>query len=464
MACENCADAARKGLAFCPSCGNALADFKQEEVKVTRETHENSPSMLKKSSKKTKLWLFAILTLVVLGGSYYGLSSQVFTAEATTNQIREAIRSSDAKQFATHVEFNGKLIDEAMADRFLDALKETPEQKDQLMDYLLLAGTSIQTENRSAVPGQVVVSGPRYGVFKNYRLRLEGVRTEIVSNFEGTKVTLVNPVGTETSKVSTEGIMMDGVYPGLTDAKIDYNGEYGKESNDVTINPLLLDASDRKFEIELKGNSVELDQTYPDAVLVVDGKSTSKTISDLESYGPIPKAGVMLTLEKQFPWGEETSDEILVKPTTKKAAFTFHPSEAALDQIEGLVKQHAAEWVEAAKFQDTSKFSLIDDASYLAKQQKNYDDWYRKDMGWDGEYMSASIDRSSAKFVEYGDTTGIELLATTYIRGELYMYGSEYPGKTTSKSTFRYLFAFGSPSSSDSYGEGFRIQQATNIK
>lgn len=78
--------------------------------------------------------------------------------------------------------------------------------------------------------------------------------------------------------------------------------------------------------------------------------------------------------------------------------------------------------------------------------------------------MNASIDRSSAKFVEYGDTIGIEVMATTYIRGELYTYGSEYPGKTTSKSLFRYLFTYGSTPDSDSYEESFRIQQATNIK
>ncbi len=461
MACVNCSDAAKRGLKFCPSCGDALEQHVEhaEPVEKERDVRSIRP---KKMSKSVKAVLLTVGLLVVAGGAYYGLATQWFTVEATTNKVRDAIRSGDATLLAEHTEFNGKPVDQKMAQRFLDALKETPEQKKSFMDYLLMAGVSIQAENESDVPGQIVASGRQLGIFKDYRLRLDSVKTEVISNFKGTKVTLVNPVGTESSKASAEGIMMDGVYPGLTDAKIAYDGEYGKESSDVTINPLTLDAADRKYEITLKGNAVELDQTYPDAFLIVDGKSTSERVSDLKNYGPIPKNGIKLSIENSFPWGEETSGEVVVKPDTKKAMFTFEPSENVLNQLQEAVEQHASDWVDATTYQDTSYFSLVDDASYLAKQQKNYDDWSRKDLEWDGEFMNASIDRPSAKFVEYGDSVGIEVMATTYIRGEMYTPDSESPGKTTSKSLFRYLFTY--ESSEDSYEESFRIQQATSIK
>jgi len=461
MACVNCSDAAKRGLKFCPSCGDAL-EHHVEHAKPLEKERDVRPVRSKKMSKSAKAVLLTVGLLGVAGGAYYGLATQWFTVEATTNKVRDAIRSGDATLLAEHTEFNGKPVDQKMAQRFLDALKETPEQKKSFMDYLLMAGVSIQAENESDVPGQIVASGRQLGIFKDYRLRLDSVKTEVISNFKGTKVTLVNPVGTESSKASAEGIMMDGVYPGLTDAKIAYDGEYGKESSDVTINPLTLDAADRKYEITLKGNAVELDQTYPDAFLIVDGKSTSERVSDLKNYGPIPKNGIKLSIENSFPWGEETSGEVVVKPDTKKAMFTFEPSENVLNQLQEAVEQHASDWVDAATYQDTSYFSLVDDASYLAKQQKNYDDWSRKDLEWDGEFMNASIDRPSAKFVEYGDSVGIEVMATTYIRGEMYTPDSESPGKTTSKSLFRYLFTY--ESSEDSYEESFRIQQATSIK
>jgi len=461
MACVNCSDAAKRGLKFCPSCGDAL-EHHVEHAKPLEKERDVRPVRSKKMSKSAKAVLLTVGLLVVAGGAYYGLATQWFTVEATTNKVRDAIRSGDATLLAEHTEFNGKPVDQKMAQRFLDALKEIPEQKKSFMDYLLMAGVSIQAENESDVPGQIVASGRQLGIFKDYRLRLDSVKTEVISNFKGTKVTLVNPVGTESSKASAEGIMMDGVYPGLTDAKIAYDGEYGKESSDVTINPLTLDAADRKYEITLKGNAVELDQTYPDAFLIVDGKSTSERVSDLKNYGPIPKNGIKLSIENSFPWGEETSGEVVVKPDTKKAMFTFEPSENVLNQLQEAVEQHASDWVDAATYQDTSYFSLVDDASYLAKQQKNYDDWSRKDLEWDGEFMNASIDRPSAKFVEYGDSVGIEVMATTYIRGEMYTPDSESPGKTTSKSLFRYLFTY--ESSEDSYEESFRIQQATSIK
>ena len=461
MACVNCSDAAKRGLKFCPSCGDAL-EHHVEHAKPLEKERDVRPVRSKKMSKSAKAVLLTVGLLVVAGGAYYGLATQWFTVEATTNKVRDAIRSGDATLLAEHTEFNGKPVDQKMAQRFLDALKEIPEQKKSFMDYLLMAGVSIQAENESDVPGQIVASGRQLGIFKDYRLRLDSVKTEVISNFKGTKVTLVNPVGTESSKASAEGIMMDGVYPGLTDAKIAYDGEYGKESSDVTINPLTLDAADRKYEITLKGNAVELDQTYPDAFLIVDGKSTSERVSDLKNYGPIPKNGIKLSIENSFPWGEETSGEVVVKPDTKKAMFTFEPSENVLNQLQEAVEQHASDWVDAATYQDTSYFSLVDDASYLAKQQKNYDDWSRKDLEWNGEFMNASIDRPSAKFVEYGDSVGIEVMATTYIRGEMYTPDSESPGKTTSKSLFRYLFTY--ESSEDSYEESFRIQQATSIK
>lgn len=338
MACVNCSDAAKRGLKFCPSCGDALEQHVEHAEPVEKERDVRSIRS-KKMSKSVKAVLLTVGLLVVAGGAYYGLATQWFTVEATTNKVRDAIRSGDATLLAEHTEFNGKPVDQKMAQRFLDALKETPEQKKSFMDYLLMAGVSIQAENESDVPGQIVASGRQLGIFKDYRLRLDSVKTEVISNFKGTKVTLVNPVGTESSKASAEGIMMDGVYPGLTDAKIAYDGEYGKESSDVTINPLTLDAADRKYEITLKGNAVELDQTYPDAFLIVDGKSTSERVSDLKNYGPIPKNGIKLSIENSFPWGEETSGEVVVKPDTKKAMFTFVPSEAVLNQLQGVVEE-----------------------------------------------------------------------------------------------------------------------------
>ena len=456
MGCEHCADAARKGLKFCPSCGNALASF-QPDPPVEREPLRGVVTK-EKGTKTRKGLILALIVLLLAGGTYYGLATQFFTLEAKMKDIREAIRTNDATELAGHLEFNDQLVDSKQAERFLKALKETPKQEEALMDYLLLAGASIQSKNKSLVPAQVVQSGRQYGIFEDYRLRLSGVKTEVVSNFEGTKVTLLNPIGTETSKASDDGILIDGMYPGLTDAKVEYDGEYGKDADEVTINPLILDADDRTFEIELKGKAVKLDQTYPDGELIADGESTGETVSDLKTYGPVPKKGTVLSLTNMFPWGEETSKEVLVKPDTKTAAFTFEPSAATIDQIESAVDEHASDWVEAAESQDTSSFTLVDDAAYLAKQEKNYQSWSRSGKSWYGEVLNTSVDRTSATFVDYGGETGIEILATTYIRGELATDGSEFTGASTSKSVFRYLFTYSEMS------ESFRIQQAVNIK
>jgi uncharacterized membrane protein YvbJ len=236
MACVNCSDATKRGLKFCPSSGDALEQHVEHAESVEKE-RDGRPIRPKKTSRSAKAILSTVGLLVVAGGAYYGLATQWFTVEATTNEVRDAIRSGDDTLLAEHTEFNGKPIDRKMARRFLDGLKETPEQKKSFMDYLLLAGASIQAENDSDVPGQSLASGRQLGIFQDYRLRLDSVKTEVISNFKGTKVTLVNPVGTESSKASAEGIMMDGVYPGLTDAKIAYDGQYGKESSDVPINP-----------------------------------------------------------------------------------------------------------------------------------------------------------------------------------------------------------------------------------
>ncbi len=199
MACVNCSDAARRGLKFCPSCGDALEKHVEYPEPVKTEL-DARPARSKKMSKSAKSILLSVVLVVVAGGAYYGLATQWFTVEATTNEVRDAIRSGDAALLAEHTEFNGKPIDQKMAQRFLDALKETPEQKKSFMDYLLMAGASIQAENESDVPGQIVANGRQLGIFKDYRLRLDTVKTEVVSNFKGTKVTLVNPVGTESSK------------------------------------------------------------------------------------------------------------------------------------------------------------------------------------------------------------------------------------------------------------------------
>jgi len=354
-------------------------------------------------------------------------------------------------------------VDGRRAKRFLDALKEAPEEKEGLLDYLRLAGRSLGAENDGDIPARLVASGRQYGIFTDYRLRLEAMEATVVSNFKGTKLTLVDPVGTEKSKAGGDGIVLQGVYPGLLKAKVDYDGQYGKESAEVTINPLTLDPSERTYEVTLKGNAVELDQTYPDATLIVDGKDTGRTLEDLKEYGPIPKQGVKLSIENYFDWGTETSKQVLVKPDMKEVTFAFMPSEATLDQIEGAVARHASDWVDAAENRSTDYFSLVDDGAYLAKQQSNYDDWYDRDREWRGEYLSSSIDASSAKFVEYGGGIAVEVTATTRIRGKFVDYydGEDLTNESTSTSVFEYLFTYGED---DDMESSFRIQQATNIK
>ena len=76
--------------------------------------------------------------------------------------------------------------------------------------------------------------------------------------------------------------------------------------------------------------------------------------------------------------------------------------------------------------------------------------------------MSSSIDPSTAKFVDYGGETAIEVTATTRIRGKFVdYYGDDLSGESTSTSVFRYLFTYGE---TEDAGPMFRIQQATNIK
>ncbi|WP_114571680.1 TcaA 3rd/4th domain-containing protein [Exiguobacterium flavidum] len=458
MACVQCETAARQNLAFCPGCGK-----KVEMTAASRQERNTEPGERKSGmSRKKKGMLVTLLLAAGLGAGYFGLAREVFTAEANTNEIRQAIQLSDAKKLAGHLEYDGKTVDEKLARRFLDALKDTPDEKKELLDYLWQAGRSLTAENESGVPGQVVASGRQYGVFQDYRLRLDGMKTTIVSNFEGTKVTLADPVGTETSSPDADGIALTGVYPGLLKAKIDYDGQYGKESADVVINPLALDAPDRMYEIELKGKAVTLDQTYPEATLFVDGENTGETVGNLEAYGPVPKDGITLSIENEFAWGSETSADVLVKPDMKEAKFVFKPSAMTLDQIEDAVAWHASEWVDAAENRSTGYFTLIDDVGYLTQQQQNYDDWYERDREWSGEYLSSSIDPSTAKFVDYGGETAIEVTATTRIRGKFVdYYGDDLSGESTSTSVFRYLFTYGE---TEDAGPMFRIQQATNIK
>ena len=454
MNCPNCSKELSVTQQFCPNCGTKVEPMAfVEETKLI-----SSVEMKMKSSKKRVgrgLMITAVSLLLIAGATYFGFYQFMYTPEKQIEQIRAAVTSEDAKALAPLLQLKEADVTEAQAAALLTGLSQA-ELTESTVDYLDRASRSIGASNEG-LPLRLREIGKSYGIFKRYGLELIPQTMYVSSNFDAITVSLPDPYGKE--KLASEGdqVVIRDAFPGMVEVAVKYDGQYGQDQAVKTFNSLESSNSDEPFMVAFKGLSVELDQTYDDAPLIVNGEDSGKTIGEWKTYGPVPKQGVTLSTYIDMPWGTVESKQVLAKPGSKPIKFDPQVDADTIAFAESIITRHSEEWVNFMKYEDLDEFELVEDPTYLAKQKKTYEAMQQEDLDWSGYLDQVEVINQSAKITKWENSDAIEVEAVISIVGQFYEDG-EWTPESVTKSRFRYTIA-------EIYDEGvFNIFEVTYIE
>jgi uncharacterized membrane protein YvbJ len=137
-------------------------------------------------------------------------------------------------------------------------------------------------------------------------------KLKVTANFPNTEVFVGKKIKTKVKKedeAANVGMMLPGYYP----IKAEYIGEYDTLEFDGEFATRDAENNELQVPVEFEADYVGVYSNYEDATLFVDGKSTGKTIQQLDNeIGPISQGGtVTLHAEKKFEnVGTLKTDEI----------------------------------------------------------------------------------------------------------------------------------------------------------
>lgn len=444
MNCPTCSKELTTQQQFCPNCGTKVEgtrplDDEMSSPKAT-ETSLRAETSKKPSSKVGKRIVIGVALLFLIGAATYGAFYQfVYHPERQIESIRQAVSSEDASTLAPYLLVKGEEVSTDQASAFLTGLSQA-ELDEDVIDYLDRAQHSMGA-SYDEVPVRIVKGDKQYGVYQLYELEIIPQTMVVASNFDAITVSLPSPYGKEKLEADGERVIIRDAFPGMVEVAVQYDGQYGKDEAVKTFNSFAYSDEAEPFMVAFKGLSVELDQTYADAPLLVNGEDSGKTIGEWKTYGPVPKQGIALSTVLDMPWGEVESKSVIAKPGGKPVTFTATIDETVLAFADDLITQHAREWTEFMYYEDLSYLTVVTDQEYLAKQEKTYDTMQAKNQNWYGDVDGVEVINQTLKLTTWNKRPAIETEAVVGINSQFTTDGEEDGPSRLVKSRFRYVIA-----------------------
>lgn len=288
--CTNCGQQLEEGQKFCTKCGKSL---------MLQNTNVQAPR--KPIALGIKILIVSVLSIILGGGTAYGIGSY-FTSEAQiVKNIEKAISSSDAKSLAQYLYSTEKdmKINEVSAAALIKFINEESSYKEDLIKSL--------KEGRSYDSFSMIENGRSLLVFKKYMLELEPQYLKLSSNYEGVNIKLNGQTIGKSLKdgsVKKFGPFMPGKYK----LEFTFENEFGASMLEEEVK---FEDGEFSFYAEFDLTILSVASYVKGLKLSVDGRETKTEINgNYTEIGPLPKGKrSILVFSKAYPWGKLESIE-----------------------------------------------------------------------------------------------------------------------------------------------------------
>lgn len=335
--CKNCGTASEDGQLFCQKCGHALTEDEnpkhapdedvKKEVVTSPTTNEVSQSRWQKQkmSKKNKLTLLSSIVIIILLLAGHLTMKSITDPTKIITAMHEDFEKEDTKAFLGHFDYDKKVHTDAKG--FYDYIDEQswPHIRSQL-----LANIKSLKENGLADPiydedGNKLIkisSKPVLGgLYHKVSFKLVPIHVTVASEYDHVEFTSTDKT---IELTSDEDTYLGDYLPGTYKWSAILKSEYGNLPFDGKMH--MTDAEDNKqtFKPEIEPDYVTVHSNNEDAIVYINGKSTKKSIYNIDSIGPVPLDG-SVTLQAIVTDDGKTykTDKVKVKETDITLDFKY---------------------------------------------------------------------------------------------------------------------------------------------
>lgn len=342
--CNNCGEKISGNKAFCTKCGTTIEN--QNPITETRTKSPGSGSFFK--SKSSKVLSISVILLLMVGFAGYITVQSMYKPAKVVKEFEEAIESSNSKDVANILNGGQDVmkVEEADAKMLIkyfdenpDLLAETKSNLKKKAQYLERAGdTGFKDEGFLTL--QEVKK--KWGIITQYGVSFQPVYVKVSTNQPNASISINDK---NVGELKEEEERTFGPFlPVMHEVKGAYKGEYTTVTDEVKIDSLEEDDHKIPVELDLTGDEVYLTSNYDEATVFVNGKSTGKTVEELESFGPVSLDGKLKihaemkiqdkTLKSKKVSVENNSIELWVDDTEIEEAEERAYEAAAIKEME----------------------------------------------------------------------------------------------------------------------------------
>lgn len=244
--------------------------------------------------KRWKFTIFIVLIFFLFFGYFIGRINT--SREYILSSLEMALKNNDISALSDIVKVDGERANK----KSLESLIQYYSSGNNKVDSLI---TNLKTNSETK---DFKLECKKYFFWNMYYLDVKTYKITINSNFEDGKFTVGN-IGTIKS-----GKVLKGVIPGSYNINGVLNSNYEtiKTSKEVVI------MEDKNIEIDFPARVIKIDSEFQDADVYVNGKDIRRKVKDMKDFGPVPTNGtVSIHLEKEFPWGRNKGEEVVITDT-----------------------------------------------------------------------------------------------------------------------------------------------------
>lgn len=425
--CPNCGTA-KNGLdKFCLNCGYK---FEIEDAPTLANERKEQKITPKQRKKRIALVTTLIMLLLALAGTHLFLQAK-FDVSKSIVEMNQAYTKNDSSTFLSYFTIEeGIMTDEKGFYAFVES-----EGWESLRDQLKSEANLLKAEGLSDIildsNGNKFVSVVNEPILFGLYDRVSFLVHPIEVQAEIPLDKAIIEIGEQTITGGKDDIVLAGKFlPGNYKWKASAASDYSPIKNTGTANVEGDGSNSYVLNAPLDAGMIKITSDVADAVLWVNGKSTGKTVKEMNSIGPVPFDGsVEISAESKDEKNTVVKGEpVAVKSATAHITFAHvqekiaaeRDKEMEAEQMESLLDKHAAEAANyISNFRSDFEMALNSpDFSYISgyftvnsQIQKDYIDEINRHAAM-SEYYYYEFISTSVTDIETVDSNTIKVYTT----------------------------------------------------
>ncbi|SDZ18360.1 hypothetical protein SAMN05421736_107105 [Evansella caseinilytica] len=437
MYCNHCGTTITRDSSFCPECGTPTRrhedasndEFKNDDI-IMEETQAEAvasseetpiaeteaPVGKKPFFTKRIVWILSVFGFLLISGIVlYQIAAKAAKPDHLVEAFWEAVDRGDSDELSKmlYPKNDDWEFTTSQAEALLTLLNEHPDQKDILRNELLSEqnyynkegdGTKESLSNYYATVS-LTNHGKKWLFFDDYLLEISPIYLRVITNQENVILYINNEKAGE--NLPTDEYQVFGPYaPGKYELRAKLETDYYQLEAFETAQLFYSFHDSESVGVTFDDvKSVRVIGPLDEAVLFINGKETDIIVeSQYSTIGDFPVNGELtLHLEKEYPWGTATSEEIVLDDTSIRFEDFDQTPEDDRNAIMELLNEIWEQELEAIKTGDTSGMVYAPDER-KEKVQEEYEQMQEKNKDYsEAKFVTAKYWKDSFDNFSYND-------------------------------------------------------------